>query len=111
MCMACGQMFSSIHWSDRLKTDEKGFVDQRVLLRTRQMKVSVTNKILGYYGLSVRNRPGGGYTVMNRTGRALLCKDFGDLWFQVQKLCGKTVDPLDPDLLSYLEAKTDQEDV
>lgn len=106
MCMACGQMFSNIHWSDRLKTDEKGFVDQRVLLRTRQMKVSFTNQILGYYGLSVRSRPGGGYTVLNKTGKSILCSDFGDLWPQVQKLCGKTVDPLDTDFLNYLQTKS-----
>lgn len=109
MCMACGQMFSNIHWSDRLKTDEKGFVDQRVLHRTRQMKVSISNKILGYYGLSVRQRAGGGYSVLNKTGRTILCKDFGDLWPQAEALCGKTVDPLDPDFLKYLEAKTSEE--
>lgn len=110
MCMACGQMFSKIHWSDRLKTDEKGFVDQRLLLRTRQMKVSFTNKILEYYGLSVRTRPGGGYTVSNRTGKTILCTDFGDLWTQVQKLCGRAVDPLDQKLIEYLNAKAAGED-
>ena len=35
MCMACGQMFTNIHWSDTQKTDENGFVDQGILLRTR----------------------------------------------------------------------------
>lgn len=102
MCMACSQMFSSIHWSDRQKTDERGFVDQGELLRTRLMKVKFTNQVLEYYGLKVSGRTGGGYTVSDRKGRSLLCQDFGDLWPKAQQLSGRTVDPLDPALIAHL---------
>lgn len=105
MCMACGQMFSNIHWSDRQRVDERGFVDQRQLFRTRLMKVNFTNEVLRFYGLSVSSRAGGGYTVSNRTGKSILCKDFGDLWPQVQKLCGKTDGPLDLSLIAYLQQR------
>ncbi len=88
MCMACGQMFSSIHWSDTLQTDERGFVDQRVLRKTRWDKVRMTNEIMNFYGLSVSERPGG-YMISNRKGRSVLCKDFGEIWSNVEKLQGE----------------------
>lgn len=100
--MACSQMFSGIHWSDRQKADDGGFVNQRELLRTRLDKVKFTNQILAYYGLVVSSRPGGGYTVSNRKGRSLLCQDFGDLWLKAQQLSGRAVDPLDPALIARL---------
>lgn len=102
MCMACGQMFMNIHWSDTQRTDSNGFVDQSLLLRTRLAKVKYTNQVLGFYGLRVSSRAGGGYTVSNRTGRSVLCQDFGDLWPKAQMLTGRTVDPLDPQLIAYL---------
>ena len=101
MCMACGQMFTNIHWSDTQKTDENGFVDQGILLRTRLSKVKFTNQVLEFYGLKVSSRAGG-YTVSNRTGRSILCQDFGDLWPKAQALTGTIVDPLDTALLAYL---------
>lgn len=102
MCMACGQMFMNIHWSDTQITDSAGFVDQGLLLRARLAKVKFTNEILNFYGLRVNSRAGGGYTVSTRTGRSLLCRDFGDLWPKAQSLTGKIVDPLDPALIAYL---------
>ena len=104
MCMAGGQMFSSIHWSDTLQTDERGFVDQRVLRKTRWDKVRMTNEIMNFYGLSVSERPGG-YMISNRKGRSVLCKDFGEIWSNVEKLQGKKVDPLDPALIDYLNTR------
>lgn len=108
MCMACGQMFMNIHWSDTLKTDSNGFVDQSTLLRNRLAKVKYTNQILGFYGLKVNSRAGGGYSVSTRTGRSVLCSDFGDLWPKAQMLTGKTVDPLDPALLTFLREGSEE---
>lgn len=105
MCMACGQMFMNIHWSDTQKTDEAGFVDLGLLLRTRMEKVKFTNQVLNFYGLRVSSRSGGGYTVSTRTGRSVLCEDFGDLWPKAQKLTGRLVDPLDPALIAYLNER------
>lgn len=106
MCMACGQMFSAIHWSDQQKTDSRGFADQRTLLLNRISKIRYTNQVLRYYGLTVSGRTGGGYTVSDKKGRSLLCQDFGDLWVKAQKLSGRPVDPLDPKLIAYLNGQS-----
>lgn len=102
--MICGQIYSGIHWSDTLPTDEKGFADQRMLHRNRLDKLKCCNTVFGYYGLSVTGRTGG-FAVSDHKGRTLLCRDFGDLMVKAEQLAGRKPDPLDPGLIAYLNEK------
>lgn len=111
MCVLCGQDFvAQAHWTDRHVEDRArasgGGGDpveyQRDRRRDRGHRTVLTNEILGYYGLKVEDWGGSKYILRDRKGRMELIQDLGVLWPVAAKLAGRTLDPLDPDLLGAL---------
>jgi len=71
--------------------------------RDRLARVVLLNRVLGYWGLSVRDWAGSVYTLSNGKGRSIVVSDVGTLWSSAEELVDGTLDPLDPGLLAALE--------
>jgi len=109
----CGQDFvAQAHWTDRHVEDRARAAApgsdpveyQGARRRDRGHRVALTNQILGHYGLRVEDWGGSKYVLRDRKGRAELVQHLGALWPVAAKLAGRTLDPLDPDLLEAISA-------
>jgi hypothetical protein len=58
--------------------------------------------VLSYYGLSLSDWAGSIYTLRDAKGRSAVVTEIGSLWSEAEKLAGRPLDPLDPDLLAAL---------
>jgi len=100
------------HWTDRHVEDRARVAApgsdpveyQGERRRDRGHRVALTNQILGHYGLRVEDWGGSKYVLRDRKGRTELVQHLGALWSVAAKLAGRTLDPLDPDLLEAISA-------
>jgi hypothetical protein len=90
MCGLCGVLLSE-HWAE----EGSG-------RRARVFRVVVLNRVLSHYGLSLSDWAGSVYTLRDAKGRSAVVSDLGSLWGEAEKLTGRSLDPLDPDLLAAL---------
>lgn len=107
MCVLCGESLTHLHWTDESRhASQTGGSDdgdhQGALRRERMRRASAANTLLGFYGLKLDRTPGRDYQLSDRKGRIVLVGDLGALWPEAQRLCGRAIDPLDPDLISSL---------
>jgi hypothetical protein len=96
LCGLCGALAGADHWTDAAMTDG-GTRSQR-----RQLRNRVANEVLAYYGLSLKEAPGGSSLLQNRTGQMALVPHLGGLWPAAERLAKRPLDPLDPDLIAAL---------
>ncbi len=92
MCSLCGVMAKE-HWA------EQG--DDR---RARVFRATALNRVLDHFGLSVQAWAGGTYVLRDRKGGTAVVGDLGALWVEAERLVGRPLDPLAPDLVAALEA-------
>jgi len=92
MCSLCGVMAKE-HWA------EQG--DDR---RARVFRATALNRVLAHFGLSVQAWAGGTYVLRDRKGGTAVVGDLGALWVEAERLVGRPLDPLAPDLVAALEA-------
>lgn len=63
MCILCGEMISTLHWSELNFKEEKHELsvgeEQKERLRIRLKKVKILNEILEFYGLKLKECVGG----------------------------------------------------
>ncbi len=90
MCALCGVLLTS-HWA------EAGGGR-----RLRIARVALANRVLGHFGLRLDDWSGSVYVLRDRKGRAEVVADLGGLWAAAERLTGRPLDPLDPDLLRAL---------
>ena len=90
MCALCGVLLSE-HWAE-------GGSGRRA----RGFRVVLLNRVLAHYGLSLSDWAGSVYTLRDAKGRSAVVTDIGSLWSEAEKLAGRTLDPLDPELLAAL---------
>ena len=90
MCALCGVLLNE-HWAEQ----EGG-------RRGRALRVRYVNRVLSYFGLELSYWAGGAYVLRDRKGRAAVVSDLGSLWTEAEKLAGRSLDPLDPDLVAAL---------
>lgn len=91
MCSLCG-VVSKEHWA------EQG--DGR---RARVFRATALDRVLGEFGLSVQAWGAGTYVLRDRKGGTAVVGDLGALWSEAERLHGRPLDPLDPDLVAALE--------
>jgi hypothetical protein len=89
MCALCGVLLSD-HWA------EVGGA------RTRHFRVRLVNRVLRHYGLALDDWGGAVYTLRDRKGAAVVVSDLGSLWLEAERLAGRPLDPLEPDLVASL---------
>ncbi|WP_208372224.1 hypothetical protein [Helicobacter pylori] len=120
MCVLCGELISSFHWSDG--TDGSGSYENENLKepnalisanenarerkRARLKRVGLLNQILAFYGLKINDWQGAKFVLCDKKGQSVIVNDLGDLWGKAQKLAKKEMDALDSNLLAFLNQQT-----
>lgn len=90
MCALCGVLLEE-HWAE-----------QRGGRRARVFRVELLNRVLGHFGLRLEDWSGRIYVLSDRKGRAVIVENLGALWVQAERLAGRPLDPLDPELVASL---------
>ncbi len=121
MCVLCGELISSFHWSDEnygsdsYEIDENlkepnAFIsaneDARERKRARLKRVGLLNQILAFYGLKINDWQGAKFVLCDKKGQSVMVNDLGDLWDKAQNLAKKKMDALDSNLLAFLNQQT-----
>ncbi|WP_120880663.1 hypothetical protein [Helicobacter pylori] len=120
MCVLCGELISSFHWTDG--TDGSGSYEnenlkgQNALIsanenarerkRARLKRVRLLNQILAFYGLKMDDWQGTKFVLCDKKGQSVIVNDLGDLWDKAQNLAKKEMDALDFHLLAFLNQNT-----
>ncbi|GAA7537171.1 hypothetical protein ckin32_10630 [Helicobacter pylori] len=120
MCVLCGELISSFHWSDENygtdKSDSYGSDENlrgpnalisanenaRERKRARLKRVGLLNQILAFYGLKIGDWQGTKFVLRDKKGQSVIVNDLGDLWGKAQNLAKKKMDALDSNLLAFL---------
>ncbi|QIC81455.1 hypothetical protein G3M67_04715 [Helicobacter pylori] len=118
MCVLCGELISSFHWtdgSDSYEIDEN-LREPNVLIstnenarerkRARLKRVGLLNQILAFYGLKIDDWQGTKFVLCDKKGQSVIVNDLGDLWGKAQNLAKKKMDALDSNLLAFLNQHT-----
>ncbi|MBH0303378.1 hypothetical protein [Helicobacter pylori] len=124
MCVLCGELISSFHWtdenygiggSDSYEIDE-GLKEPNALIsanenarerkRARLKRVGLLNQILAFYGLKIDDWQGAKFVLRDKKGQSVIVNDLGDLWGKAQNLSKKEMDALDSNLLAFLNQHT-----
>ncbi|MEJ8612094.1 hypothetical protein MMN28_02675 [Helicobacter pylori] len=121
MCVLCGELISSFHWSDENYGSDSYEIDENlrepnVLIstnenarerkRARLKRVGLLNQILAFYGLKINDWQGTKFVLCDKKGQSVIVNDLGDLWGKAQKLAKKEMDALDSNLLAFLNQNT-----
>ncbi|WRG71563.1 hypothetical protein E5E11_01495 [Helicobacter pylori] len=121
MCVLCGELISSFHWSDENYGSDSYEIDEnlrkpnalisanenaRERKRARLKRVGLLNQILAFYGLKINDWQGAKFVLCDKKGQSVIVNDLGDLWGKAQKLAKKKMDVLDSHLLAFLNQNT-----
>ncbi|MFP6137008.1 hypothetical protein ACLGBP_02375 [Helicobacter pylori] len=121
MCVLCGELISSFHWTDRTYGSDSCGIDEnlkgqnalisanenaRERKRARLKRVRLLNQILAFYGLKINDWQGAKFVLCDKKGQSVIVNDLGDLWDKAQKLAKKEMDALDSNLLAFLNQQT-----
>ncbi|GAA6912483.1 hypothetical protein HpHNI91_00430 [Helicobacter pylori] len=121
MCVLCGELISSFHWSDENYGSDSYEIDEglkepnalisanenaRERKRARLKRVGLLNQILAFYGLKIGDWQGAKFVLCDKKGQSVIVNDLGDLWDKAQKLAKKEMDALDSNLLAFLNQQT-----
>ncbi|GAA8817739.1 hypothetical protein HpRN124_06570 [Helicobacter pylori] len=120
MCVLCGELISSFHWTDRTygsgSYENENLKGQNVLIsanenakerkRAQLKRVGLLNQILAFYGLKINDWQGAKFVLCDKKGQSVIVNDLGDLWDKAQNLAKKEMDALDSHLLAFLNQNT-----
>ncbi|MFJ5296522.1 hypothetical protein ACIQAL_08355 [Pseudomonas sp. NPDC088368] len=96
MCGLCGLLGEDVHWSDPLG-------DELPRRRERLRRIAAINTVLAPFRLKVEDFQGVSYLLLGATGKQELASGLDQLWQRAESLIGRTLDPLDSQLLDHLE--------
>ncbi|QDK10860.1 hypothetical protein [Helicobacter pylori] len=119
MCVLCGELISSFHWTDEnygTNGSDENLREPNVLIsanenarerkRARLKRVRLLNQILAFYGLKINDWQGAKFVLCDQKGQSVIVNDLGDLWDKAQNLAKKKMDVLDSNLLAFLNQNT-----
>ena len=106
MCALCGSLGSGEHWADAFARDGVFTRNDDPARRRdeRARRVQVANRVLKFYGLQLSDWQGASFLLATLTGKSEIVGDLGHLWASAERLTGRRCDPLDPELLTRLDA-------
>ncbi|GAA9414211.1 hypothetical protein TH0823_07940 [Helicobacter pylori] len=120
MCVLCGELISSFHWTDGTygsdSYENENLREPNALIsanenarerkRARFKRVRLLNQILAFYGLKINDWQGAKFVLCDKKGQSVMVNDLGDLWDKAQNLAKKEMDVLDSHLLAFLNQNT-----
>ncbi len=121
MCVLCGELISSFHWTDGTDGSDSYGINEnlkepnavistnenaRERKRARLKRVGLLNQILAFYGLKINDWQGAKFVLCDKKGQSVIVNDLGDLWGKAQNLAKKKMDVLDSNLLAFLNQNT-----
>ncbi|TPH80575.1 hypothetical protein FIM55_00385 [Helicobacter pylori] len=121
MCVLCGELISSFHWTDGIDGSDSYEIDEdlkgqnalisanenaRERKRARFKRVRLLNQILAFHGLKINDWQGAKFVLRDKKGQSVMVNDLGDLWDKAQNLAKKEMDALDSHLLAFLNQNT-----
>lgn len=112
MCILCGELVSSFHWSDiNFGSDmnlagQKSSVNENAFSRKRARlkRTKLLNEILRFYGLKIDDWQGSKFVLCDKKGQSVIVNDLGDLWDKARDLAKREIDALDSNLHTFLSA-------
>ncbi len=90
MCALCSVILNE-HWAEQ----DGG-------RRARMFRVVLLDRVLGHFGLSLTDWAGGLYVLRDKKGASAVVRDLGSVWSEAERLLGRTLDPLDAELVAEL---------
>jgi hypothetical protein len=90
MCVLCGVLLEE-HWAEQ----EGG-------RRGRVFRGQLLNRVLRFYGLRLDDWSGRVWVLRDAKGRTAVVENLGAVWVEAEKLAGRKLDPLDPELVAAL---------
>lgn len=112
MCILCGELVSSFHWSDISFGSDMNLTGQQSTIsvnensrerkRARLKRVKLLNEILRFYGLKIDDWQGSKFVLCDKKGQSVIVNDLGDLWDKAKDLAKREIDALDSNLLAFL---------
>jgi hypothetical protein len=103
MCSLCGTLYSTRHWAEAPGSGA-ALDARRAWMRDRMRRVELLNRLLRPLSLEVDDWMGTAYVLRTRTGESVLCADLATLFAEAERMTGRTVDPLDGELLARWSA-------
>lgn len=109
MCILCGELISSFHWSDVSFKESQSIItageNAKERQRARLKRVNLLNHILEFYALKIADWQGSKFLLSDKKGQQVIVNDLGDLWQKASMLIKKDLDALDERLLEFLSNK------
>jgi hypothetical protein len=90
MCSLCYALAPD-HWSEA-----------RSNARARAARVHLANRVLGHFGLSLRDWARAWYVVADAKGKSTIARDLGSVWLAAEQTLGRPLSPLDSELIAAL---------
>lgn len=102
MCALCGVLGGKDHWTEPLQREGVYIrhADPAARRRERARRIDEANAILGLFGLSLSDWQADSYVISTRTGKSEVVADLAGLWPAAERLAGRGLDPLDPDIVA-----------
>jgi hypothetical protein len=90
MCVLCGVLLNE-HWAEQ----EGG-------RRGRVFRGRLLSRVLRFYGLRLDDWSGRVWVLRDAKGRSVVVENLGAVWVEAERLAGRRLDPLDPELVAAL---------
>jgi hypothetical protein len=97
MCGLCGLLGAESGWSSSIGSTLPA-------RQERFQRIAQANRILSLFRLRLDDFQGVSYLLTGPTGRGEIVPDFGQLWQLAESFTNRPIDPLDPELLAWLDS-------
>jgi hypothetical protein len=107
MCGLCGILGGKGHWTDSSANPDT-FIERaesHTIRRERLDRTALVDRVLKYYGLGLKDWAGSSYMLRGSTGKTALVDNLSQMWAEAQVMSNSDFDPLDEDLITYLQGQ------
>lgn len=105
MCSLCGILGCDDHWTSPIA--RPGVFSRNADRQSRRAetarRLAAANKVLGHRRLKLADWQNSAYLLAGPTGATAVFDALSHLWTEAEKLAPRGFDPLDPELLQWME--------